>query len=178
MDRTTTIVNLFAGPGAGKSTLAAFLFSIMKARGYEVELVPKYFKDLAWDGHIPSDKLYNFSQQRHRILRVVGKVDFAIVDSPILLTLAYDSDEPIPWDHTQLALACHNQYPSLNLFIARNPSFVFSENGRFHTLEEAQVLDMYIRNTLNLYRIPYHTLPVGFSPKQVADLVFQKLKLV
>lgn len=42
------VVNIFAGPGAGKSTLAAYFYYKMKMAGVKVELVTEYAKDLTW----------------------------------------------------------------------------------------------------------------------------------
>ena len=44
----TYFVNIFAGPGAGKSTLAAGLFWYMKQRGEKCELVREFAKELVW----------------------------------------------------------------------------------------------------------------------------------
>jgi len=40
----TKVINLFAGPGAGKSTTAAGLFAEMKRANVDVELVTEYVK--------------------------------------------------------------------------------------------------------------------------------------
>lgn len=42
------VINLFAGPGAGKSTLASALFSLFKMDGFVSELVTEFAKDLTW----------------------------------------------------------------------------------------------------------------------------------
>ena len=42
------VINLFAGPGTGKSTTAAGLFYKMKSKGYMVELVTEFAKDLVY----------------------------------------------------------------------------------------------------------------------------------
>lgn len=92
----TQIINLFAGPGAGKSTTAAHLFAMMKDRGLNVELVTEYAKDLTWDKSwgVLNDQLLVTAEQNHRIERLVGTVDWIVTDSPILLGLAYVKQ---PW---------------------------------------------------------------------------------
>jgi hypothetical protein len=42
------VINLWAGPGAGKSTTAAGLF-LMKLTGRRVELVTEYAKEVVYD---------------------------------------------------------------------------------------------------------------------------------
>jgi ATP:corrinoid adenosyltransferase len=44
------VINLWAGPGAGKSTTASGLFYLMKTADMQVELVTEYAKDMTWEG--------------------------------------------------------------------------------------------------------------------------------
>lgn len=43
------IINLYGSPGSGKSTAAAYIFSKLKMKGVECELVTEVAKDLVWD---------------------------------------------------------------------------------------------------------------------------------
>ena len=45
----TIVINLIGSPGTGKSTLASELFSKMKWKGHDVELVSEYAKELIHD---------------------------------------------------------------------------------------------------------------------------------
>lgn len=47
--KNTIIVNLFAGPGAGKTTCAWEIASELKKRNIQAEYVPEYAKELVWD---------------------------------------------------------------------------------------------------------------------------------
>lgn len=50
INRSKTIcVNFFSGPGAGKSTLAAYVFSKLKMMGVNCELVSEFAKDKVWE---------------------------------------------------------------------------------------------------------------------------------
>ena len=44
----TKIINIFGNPGSGKSTIAAYLFTELKSRNIEVELVTETAKDLVY----------------------------------------------------------------------------------------------------------------------------------
>lgn len=46
------IVNLFGAPGAGKSTLAAYVFAKLKMAGVNAELVTEFAKDKTWENNI------------------------------------------------------------------------------------------------------------------------------
>ncbi len=85
------VINLFAGPGAGKSTTAAGLFYRMKKEGMNVELCTEYAKELVWDNAIDKlqDQLYVFAKQNHKLERLKTKVDYVITDSPLILCNYY-----------------------------------------------------------------------------------------
>lgn len=89
----TTVVNLYGGPGAGKSTLAAFAFQWLKLRGKNAELVQEYVKSWAWEGRPIGayDQLYFLGKQIRRESLLHGKVDYIVTDAPILLGTYYAS---------------------------------------------------------------------------------------
>lgn len=90
----TLVVNLFAGPGAGKSTLAAGLFSNLKLAGVRAELVTEYAKDLVWRENLKDldNQLYVFAKQHHRVFKLLNKVEVVVTDSPLKLSLFYGED--------------------------------------------------------------------------------------
>ena len=47
--KNTIIVNLFGGPGTGKSTGAAYIFSQLKLAGIDCEFVSEFAKDKVWE---------------------------------------------------------------------------------------------------------------------------------
>ena len=56
MTKKCIIVNLFSGPGAGKSTTAAGLFYKLKKQGVNCELVTEYAKHVTWRGNFSTLK--------------------------------------------------------------------------------------------------------------------------
>lgn len=46
----TKIINLFGGPGVGKSTIASGLFYYMKIAGYNVEAPQEWCKQKVYEG--------------------------------------------------------------------------------------------------------------------------------
>jgi len=87
----TTVINLYGGPGTGKSTYAAFLFSLLKQKGLDAELVTEYVKQWAWDGKQPVnyDQFYLFGKQAKKEYSLFGKVDYVVTDSPMLVCAYY-----------------------------------------------------------------------------------------
>lgn len=66
------VVNLFAGPGAGKSTLATGVFHELKLQGINCEYVSEIAKDLTWEKRHNSlnFQLYVFAKQHRDIERL------------------------------------------------------------------------------------------------------------
>jgi hypothetical protein len=88
----TTVINLWAGSGCGKSTTAADVFARMKLAGLSVELVTEYVKQWAWRGVSigPWDDVYIFAKQLRRESSLYGKVDYIVTDSPLGLGAVYE----------------------------------------------------------------------------------------
>lgn len=120
----TKVINLFGNPGSGKSTVAAFLFSELKAYGVEVELVTETAKDLVWDEDWKrlSNQMYVFSTQLHRVDRLVGKVRCIITDSPLLLQIGYYKERrlPLPKQFKKLCIAYNKRYNNINIWLKNN----------------------------------------------------------
>ena len=91
MSIKSKIINFFGGPGIGKSTQAAGLYTLMKKNGMSVELTYEFPKILAWDENLSAikDQFYITANQHRNITRLYGKVDYIIIDSPILFGMVY-----------------------------------------------------------------------------------------
>lgn len=139
------VINLLGGPGIGKSTIAADVYSAMKWEHMNVELVTEFAKELAWEErHLTfKDQSYLFAKQNHKLWRLKGKVDYVINDSPLLLVLAYqpkdyyDNFEPF-------VKSVWNSYDNLNILLNRVEPF--HENGRIHSEWESRNFDRQIKH--------------------------------
>ena len=151
------LINLFGGPGTGKSTTAALMFSKLKWQGINCELITEYAKDVVWDEAYKKleDQIYIFGKQLHKIWRVSDKVDVAITDSPIILSLVYGKDMDPNFD--RLVLNEFNKFDSVNIFLTRQKEY--NPIGRTQTESQAKDVDVKVKKILNLYEIPYHTCP-------------------
>jgi hypothetical protein len=151
------IVNLFAGPGSGKSTMASGLFYTFKNHGKNAELAGEYAKDLVWSRrqHTLQDQIYVFGKQHHRIFRLIEDVDLIIADSPILLGLAYAQDYPQCFRDT--VNWAFNQYNNINFYIERVKPY--NPKGRNQDLDGARAKDDEIKALLKEYNTPYISVP-------------------
>ena len=175
------IVNLFGGPGIGKSSIASGITYKLKKQHIKVDNPYEFPKLLAWDENHSAiqDQLYVLANQHRGIVKSFGKVDFIILDSPILLSLVYRSvykGTSYPstlYSETfdKMVLNIFNQYDNINIVLERTEGD-FNENERYQTLEESKMLDLEIENTLINNNIPYYKIKVG------EDTVNEILKLL
>jgi adenylate kinase family enzyme len=154
--RNTIIINLFAGPGSGKSTGAAYIFSKLKMLGIETELVTEFAKDLVWEENSVAIGCspYVFGNQLFRIEKCLGKVDVVITDSPILLSTIYDSTGSKYFQ--PLVLDLFSKFQNRSYFIKRVKKY--NPNGRLHTETEANQKSEEILSLLENNMISYKTV--------------------
>jgi hypothetical protein len=145
----TTIVNFYGGPGAGKSTLAAGTFALLKNKGLRCELVFEYVKEWAWEKRVPSkyDELYIFGQQVRRETVLYGKVDFLLTDRPLRLSPYYADYFGQSGIASAMTLACEelerlaqaDGHKFVNVFVERVSTY--DGEGRYQTEEQATNID-------------------------------------
>jgi len=165
--RSTIVVNLYAGPGAGKTTCAWIIAAELKKLGIVTEYVPEYAKELVWEKRFDlvdgsyQNQMALFTEQNRRIARLVGQVDVVVTDSPLLLGAIYAKERTEELSRT--ILEQHHKYRNFNLFITRGKTY---ENvGRIHGLEESERIDRKIKQFLdqnNIYygRYYHKTVPI------------------
>ena len=171
--KNTIIVNLYGGPGTGKSTGAAYIFSKLKMQGIDAEYVTEFAKDKVWEGSPEAFKcqFYISGKQAFRVSRCFGKVDIIVTDSPIRLGKVYT-------DRPALQAACTeeaNRYRncSLDIFLRRTKSY--NPNGRNQTEEESNNLDQRIRDMLIADAVEYIVADGSIEGyDQVFDIVMDK----
>lgn len=154
------VVNFYGGPGSGKSTTAAGLFSYLKMAEVNCELVTEFAKDETWNGSLNtlSYQPYVFGQQAWRIERLRGKVDVVVTDSPIILSSIYASGD-LPASFHDYVLWEHQRTNSLDFFLKRVKKY--NPVGRNQTEEEAKGIDEKIVNTLKAMGVDFHEFLTG-----------------
>lgn len=160
MNKNTLVVNLFAGPGSGKSTIMAHVFAELKWKGIDCEMATEYAKDKVWEGseHILDNQYYVSGKQYHKLKRLIGKVDVIITDSPILFGLIYGNEEPEEFHG--LLVKYHNKFNNFNVFLKRTKEY--NPNGRVQkNIEEAIEKDKEVRKMLLTKEIDYITVPAS-----------------
>lgn len=142
------LINLFAGPSAGKTTAALELTAALKKRGYNVEYVSEFAKELVLENK--TDLLQNqefvTEEQYKRLDRLRNSgVEIIVTDSPILLGKIYGKGT-ISEEYEKTISEHHNSFESFNLFVKRGETF--QTEGRIHNLEQSLEIDNQITSML------------------------------
>ena len=143
----TLVVNIFGGPGTGKSTMMSAIFTELKYEGINCEIALEYAKEKIWADNlgILEDQLYIFAKQQHRLWRLKGKVEVIITDSPILLSIYYGSR--MKQSFKTLVQEQHGLYNNMNFYLTRNNPY--QPEGRLQDEAGAKEIDQSVKQMLD-----------------------------
>ncbi len=147
------IVNLFGGPGIGKSRVALELTGRLKSQGFDAEYVDEWIKEAAWLGY---HDLFNqpdviAANQRRKLETVKQHCTIVVTDCPLILTVPYAKYNVKKWPHesfSAMVTTLFNQYNNYNVWLERNPT-IFKQTGRRETLSDATKLDSLIKEFID-----------------------------
>ena len=171
------IVNFFGPPGAGKSTGAAYVFSLLKMNGVNCELVTEYAKDAVWEKNttVLKNQVKILGEQYLRLTRCENEVDVIVTDSPLLNSSFYNRKEDISEPFNALVLTLFNQSQNINYYIRRVRPYV--QEGRTQTEAESDRVAVQIKEMLNKEEIPYEEYPGDIkSYEKIAQEIIKIIK--
>lgn len=145
-------INLYGGPGVGKSTLAAWLYASLKRDNFQVELVNEWIKSWAWQNIKPQgyDQVYVFAKQLRREEIILRQGISIITDSPLALQLAYSlKNFPHLFGPLNSLLDLFElTYPAIDILLDRVLDLEYQQEGRYHNQKEAIEIDRVIKEQL------------------------------
>lgn len=153
-------INFLGGPGVGKSSVSAFLFSKLKRQGVEIELIQEYAKEWAYEKRDINeyDQLALFSTQLSREYRILknSPTSLVICESPTILTIPYAKRYNFPCVESlwEIESMFEKEYPSINIFLKRNDC-PYNEMGRYEDHKMAKRMDNLILDFLKKYLVVY-----------------------
>jgi len=168
----TLLINLYGGPGTGKSTCCAGLFFKFKTLDYNCEMAREYAKGKVWENSLDvlKDQPYVFGKQLHKFKILCDKVDVIITDSPLLLSLYYGDKETESFKN--FVLGEHNKFNSINIFLNRVKKF--NPSGRLQSEEESKNIDVKVKEILDKNNIKYYIFD---GTREAVNEIFYFLKL-
>jgi deoxyadenosine/deoxycytidine kinase len=158
-------INLLAGPGSGKSTTAAWLFSELKIRHVSVELITEYVKSWATQKRQVTtfDQVYLFGKQMQYEYRFLNNgIKNVVTDSPLILSAVYADyyypEMKLGQHLLQIMHKYESQYPSLNIYLERRDK-LYNQEGRMLSIPICQMFILSIITTVRRF----WTLPFDMS---------------
>lgn len=165
------VINFFGAPGAGKTTAALSFTAYLKRMGYSAEYVPEFAKTQVWSEttHLLSKQNWVFAQQEFSLSILDGKIEYAILDSPLLLSAYYaPKDYPKAFEH--LCLHFFNTYDNFNFFMKRDHAY--QEIGRIQNESEAFVVERDLLAFLDRNKISFKEIKASeCEPEKILDFV-------
>jgi nicotinamide riboside kinase len=160
MDKKPIIVNLFGGPGSGKSTTSAGVFHKLKLNGVNCELVTEFAKHLTWkkDYNSLGNQVFVFGKQHDRMFHLKDKVDVIITDSPLIMGLAYCDYSRVSPSFEKFVVDEFTREDSENVNIFLNRVKKYVPIGRSQTEDEAKEKDSSIKDLLISHNIPFDSV--------------------
>lgn len=170
------VINIIGGPGSGKSSMTASVFSFLKWHDVNCEMALEYAKEVVWSKteNLLRNQLFVFGQQHNRIYHLLDKVDVIITDSPLLLSIVYDKNKNTTLK--SLVLDEFHRYNNMNYLLTRKKKY--NPSGRLQTEKEAKEIDEQLRHLLKMYAIPHKEIAgVPENAQLIGNDVLTALKI-
>lgn len=147
------VVNIIGGPDCGKSLMTSSVFSFLKWRHINCEMTSEHTKDCIWknNSELLNNQLFVFGQQHNRLYHFLDNVDVIITDSPLILSIIYDSKRNL--NLKSLVLDEFRKYNNINYLLIRKKKYILG--CKLQTEEKSKKTNDIFRNFLKMYDIPY-----------------------
>ena len=157
--KKTKVINIIAGPGVGKSVLASQIFTYMKVKGYNIEFIGEYAKELVYhkEFELLNNQHYVSFKQREMLKLFDGKVDYIVTDGSILHGLAYNILHKKNVSNIKRTkkkiLEYYYEFENITIFLERNIEYRYEQDGRIQDLDGAIEVDILLKKLLKKYRV-------------------------
>ena len=165
-------INLYGGPGIGKSTVASLIFAELKILGYNVERVDEYAKELVYEGidlktvdQSFQDRI--FLEQLRREMLYKNKCEILVTDSPLILNCFYNKSN-FSKDISKESL----KEKQIHFFLIRKNEN-FQTLGRSHNEVESLLIDKKMMEFLKDSNVDF--IKVEGDSKQKAKTIIKKI---
>ncbi|NJO64448.1 MAG: AAA family ATPase [Richelia sp. RM2_1_2] len=181
------VVNLFGGPGCGKTGVGWSVAGELKRLGYKIEFVPEYVKDIVYDdtsdktmnegfssGRL-SDQQHIFSEQHRRLKRVSNKVDIVITDGPLFNSIVYSGKGEDNKHFHSLVMHEFNKYDNLNYLLKR--STIYKQEGRYQDEAGAIAVDEEVSRCFHYFKLKHKNIDLPVAIHQIIADLYPRLQM-
>lgn len=149
------VINIFGGPGTGKSVTAAHLFAELKKLQKNCELVTEFAKELTYDESykVMENQIWIFANQQHRMNRLLKKVDIIVTDAPLFNSIVYSGKGENKKEFHSFVLSEFNKYDNLNVYLERET--IYRQEGRYQDESGAKEIDDEVLRCFKYFKVPY-----------------------
>lgn len=146
--RGALFVNLFGGPGAGKTVMAARMFAGLKMMGVEAMNPEEHAKLAILSGRpwLLDEQIIMAGKTMETMFNLKDKASVIIMDSPILLCSVYGKREP-PAFHS-LIEDVHKRFNHVNIMVIRDEKAGYDPSNRREDQEQALLIDHLLTNKI------------------------------
>lgn len=133
----TLNINIWGGPGTGKSIVTAQLYAELKLSGISCEMAREYAKELTWAGQIDQYSQLAISAEQHRRQEALqGRADIVVTDAPVPQGSLF---APLSYRKALLdsLVVLTQNWDSLNILIHPNKDVPYEQAGRAESPEMA-----------------------------------------
>lgn len=181
MNKKTILVNLYGGPGCGKTTIAWELSAMLKKLGISVEYIPEYAKELYYEGaYAKLDGSYQnecemLQEKWRRISRYQGQIEVIVCDSPFLQSVCYTDGSKMNEEEFEFIETTAKEYnihfDNWNYLLERMVEY--QQEGRLQPLKESYKIDAKIRAYLSTCGQEYKILQPASVENSVENAVYE-----
>lgn len=181
-------IGLLGAPGCGKSTLAAYVFAMLKDEGIDGELVTEYIREhINRHKKVPSitfqSVVYERQVEKEKILP--KDMDFFVTDSPHILSYVYASIYVNYEDKDQVELLgdlylkflrySREAYDLIYVLDHNHPPNM-KDGVRYQTEKEMNLIKTGIPTLLDMHQVNYKTMGPELTTIKRAGLIVEDVK--
>jgi hypothetical protein len=171
------VINLYGGPGVGKTTQGLDLTAFLKKKGVNASLIAEYAKELVYreSKDLTTNQISIFNNQLEPYRYLDGNVDVVVAECPLILGIVYNrfyKVESNPY-FEPFVMYEHNKYDNIDIYLKRENEY--KKEGRGQDLETAIKIDSKTVEMLNEYKIEYVELGLNNFCENVYSVLKDKL---
>lgn len=182
----TLHVNFWGNPGVGKSGLAGELYGRLSGKGYLVELVKEYAKELQYRGElvrkdkrtgedVETEQMIISTEQYRREVEYEDRVQVIVTDAPVLQGVVF-APAHYRSELTSILRQLTAGWTSLDILLVRDVRVDYQSGGRIQTHEESIAFRPEIEAVLRADRPEFVTISADEALERVFNVVVDHLE--